>query len=386
VIVKNLIVVCFGTICWWLCGFSLTFCEWNLSVPGITPATIFAGTSVVDVVGGINATDTTTVLSAQDPLVDFETLVPRAEKTAVWFVLNVLAILSIQISSRCAAERSILEVELWLVFIMVSIIFPVVLQWTHCGTKHTRWLSNPNFIGLTHVQTFGSEVHVIAGVCGLVWTLWLAPRNERFQLKVRGNTTVQVVKNLVPHDIVFSTTGIVLYCAGSFALHSATAIISTFSRVDLDHGELSHIDDADISVWPRALQAIFTTVCASAVGGLAAAVISNYHYKVSDLHPISYGIISGVVSVSAFVGEPSGWATFVVPLLGAVVQSVGSAFLRRYLVDDPSDTIATHGFVGMLSSVAAAFVVRGRTMRDDGMYHRGILSPHHHYHHVHASI
>ena len=96
------------------------------------------------------------------------------------------------------------------------------------------------------------------------------------------------------------------------------------------------------------------TVLACAISGITNCFISfrKSQTEVFDLIAGLNGFIVGYVSISSCCHNVESWAALIIGFLGSLLQESFRRTLRRFDIDDPMDSISTHGICGFWSLFA----------------------------------
>ena len=96
------------------------------------------------------------------------------------------------------------------------------------------------------------------------------------------------------------------------------------------------------------------TVLACAISGITNCFISfrKSQTEVFDLIAGLNGFIVGYVSISSCCHNVESWAALLIGFIGSHLQEGFRRLLRRWNIDDPMDSISTHGICGFWSLFA----------------------------------
>ena len=70
------------------------------------------------------------------------------------------------------------------------------------------------------------------------------------------------------------------------------------------------------------------------------------------------GFICGYVSITSCCHNVEAWCAIIIAILGSVLQEGFRRLLRKFDIDDPMDSISTHGVCGFWSVIALGFFDR----------------------------
>jgi ammonium transporter, Amt family len=96
------------------------------------------------------------------------------------------------------------------------------------------------------------------------------------------------------------------------------------------------------------------TVLACAISGIVNCFISfrKSDTEVFDLIAGMNGLIVGYVSITSCCHNVESWAALLIGAFGSMLQELFRRILRKLEVDDPMDSISTHGICGLWSLIA----------------------------------
>mmetsp|Transcript_17468 Transcript_17468/g.26921 ORF Transcript_17468/g.26921 Transcript_17468/m.26921 type:complete len:241 (+) Transcript_17468:1748-2470(+) len=101
-------------------------------------------------------------------------------------------------------------------------------------------------------------------------------------------------------------------------------------------------------------QVAMNTVLACSVSGILNCFISfrRSQTEIFDLIAGMNGLIVGYVSVSACCHNITAWAAILIAAIGSMLQEFFRRTMKRFDIDDPMDSISTHGICGFWSLIA----------------------------------
>ena len=191
-------------------------------------------------------------------------------------------------------------------------IYPLVAHWAW----HTEdWLAQSGFIdfaGSTVVHSVGAWV-ALAGV--------LLPGARHGRFNKDGS-----VNEIYGHDLMLTTMGALFLWLGWFGFSG---------------GGLAGVSDGIAAVF-------LATAIASAAGGVANLLIAKVFRKQVRIENILYGILGGLVAITASADQSSVIEALFVGAMGGLLAYYGHLFLLHVLkLDDPVAAISVHGFAGI---------------------------------------
>lgn len=315
IMMKNLLDASVCLLMWWLIGF-------GLADAGGNP---FFGCSFWELdVGASNGVD-----EAYDGT--------RGLLTARWLLGYMYAAASCTIVSGAIAERTHHIGYIVSTAMMSSVIYPAV---SHSLWASNGWLSqrNPHSIfGGAHDFAGSGVVHITGGVVALCACLTVGPRAGRFDeatgtpLPVRGQSS-----SFIMLGTFFLWVGWLAFNMGSTLSISTPGAAFTAARVA-------------------------TRTMLSASTGCVAVTALNYHRsKVWSLPTTCYGIVAGLVAITASCNSISAWAACLVGGVGALLYYAASYTVLHVLrIDDAVDAFAVHAVPGAWGLIAASLFSGG---------------------------
>lgn len=224
------------------------------------------------------------------------------------------------IVSGCVAERMSFSGYIYTSALIGLFIYPLVAYWTWNSNSWLHLLGFKDFAG-------GTTVHVVGGVIGLVGTMFIGPRRDRF-----GDT--QEVNEIPSYNHTLVTLGVFLI---------------VFAWMGFNGGSLYHFDE-------RVAVVIFNTLLCGAVAGFVTLALVFRTQHVSVFVTLN-SVIGGLVIVTA--GADIFSLTEVV-ILGAVASLAvffGEKALITLRIDDPVGAIPVHLLCGVLGTLYAGVSV-----------------------------
>ncbi|ESO88327.1 hypothetical protein LOTGIDRAFT_126447, partial [Lottia gigantea] len=230
------------------------------------------------------------------------------------------------IVSGAMAERT--KLESYIVFSMLNTFvycFPAHWIWGPKG-----WLQE---MGVIDIAGAG-PVHMVGGLSGLVATMVLKPRHNRYKKKKMpqmGSPTNALL-------------GMFMLWWGWLGFNCG----STFGISGLK--------------WKLAARSAVSTISASTAGGVVG-LLSSYIVKkrTFDVAYLINGVLGSLVGITATCAMVHPWEGLVIGLIGGSVTITGVALLDRFHIDDPVGCVGTHALGGAWSMLAAGLFARRDT-------------------------
>mmetsp|Transcript_43356 Transcript_43356/g.80929 ORF Transcript_43356/g.80929 Transcript_43356/m.80929 type:complete len:515 (-) Transcript_43356:349-1893(-) len=312
VLMKNLMDVCLGSLCWYFLGYGIAYGTRD------DDTNTFMGTKNFAAGGFFDGFD-----AGYDDIPSF----------LDWFFQWAFCSAAATIVSGGVAERMAFPAYILYSLWMTAFIYPVVVYWTWSGKG---WLTigsgkQPELIdGLaTDPEADGYSdfagsgiVHLVGGIGALTGAILLGPRKDRF-------VNPDAFKPSNPHLCVLGT------------------LILWFGWYGFNCGsQLAMASEGD-GVY-ASLVAMNSTLAASA-GGITVFFLrlAQTCGKEYDMTGMCNGILAGLVAICAGVAvvEPS--MAMVTGALGGIFQEIGHLLVLALKIDDPLDAFAVHGMGGI---------------------------------------
>mmetsp|Transcript_1541 Transcript_1541/g.3084 ORF Transcript_1541/g.3084 Transcript_1541/m.3084 type:complete len:553 (+) Transcript_1541:97-1755(+) len=315
ILLKNLVDVCMGTLCWYAWGYMYAygFDEEN-------PKDRFAGTKFYFGHEFLEADDDGNQTPTGHPL--------------NWFFQWAFCATASTIVSGGVAERVQFPAYIVYTFFMTSFIYPVVVAW--CWSSN-GWLTpkgsedakgHLNEVGFNDFAGSGI-VHMTGGVGALVGAIISGPRKGRFDKDTK--------ENFDPHSLPLIVLGTFILWFGWYGFNCG----STLGMSSTETGQMA------------AVVAMNTTLTAS-TAGLVVLIVRFGMTRKYDISAMCNGILGGLVSITAGCGNVESGSAVVIGIIGGLVFVVASTVLKICKVDDPIDAFAVHGACGLWGVLAAA--------------------------------
>src|SRR6266404_5393790 len=208
----------------------------------------------------------------------------------------------------------------------------------------------------------GCVVHVLGGTFGLVAALLIGPRAERRIWRYLGKA--QMLEQFEPRNSIH------LSVIGAFFLW--------FGWLGFNTGNAAN--------WHDFLVALMNTNIGASVGGLVGLIVAvtsigmltmrtssqswtgsgaqELLIETGNLDRVVYGMMGGLVAVTANASLVKPSQAFLEAAFGAVVAIVGSAVIARFgtRLDDPLGATATHALAGIVGILCTAWFCENRSL------------------------
>jgi len=319
IMAKNLIVVTFGFLCWFLIGWPLAY--------GDGKGNKFAGGSNFLTDGFLNDSDAWYMVGYRN-----------------WFFQGAFCATGGTIVSGAMAERTQLKGFCIYVIAMTTIIYPIVVFWGWSGSGFLNYIDedcDARYVALGGCSIVGPKlydfagsgiVHMVGGVAALCGAVIVGPRKGRFDEVVD--------ESFDAHNMVFIVLGTFFLWFGWYGFNPG----STLSMKTASDGHIA------------GLVAVNTTL-APCVAGLVVFGLRRFVCppKTLDVGGFCNGILAGLVSITAACGWVQPWESCLIGFIGGFVYQGASMLLRKLKVDDVVDAFPVHGACGCWGVLAAGF-------------------------------
>ncbi|EER06420.1 Ammonium transporter, putative [Perkinsus marinus ATCC 50983] len=299
ILLKNLLDVSVGTLCWWALGFGIAY--------GVGKAHGFFGNALYEYKDGSST--------------------PSAGEYAFkdWFFQWAFCATAATIVSGGVAER--VRSSSYFVYsaMMSAFIYPAVVQFTWSGDG---WLST-TFDSAYYDFAGSGIVHLTGGVGALTGALILGPRHGRFKVDYDQS-------EFDPHSVPLIVLGTFVLWFGWFGFNAGSTLSMHSSE----------------SAWLGSLAAV-NTALAAAAGGFVTFLIRFLFVKKYDVVGVCNGMLAGLVSITAGCANVVPGSAIAIATIGAVVYQFASWSIQKLKIDDPLDAFAVHGACGIWGVLAA---------------------------------
>ena len=221
------------------------------------------------------------------------------------------------IISGAVAERIKINSFMLIVFLYITIVYPIVGSW--------QWGSGFLYKVFGFYDFAGSTlVHSVGGWGALIIIYLLGARKGKFDIS--GNPVA-----IPGSNIPLSAAGVLILWLGWFGFKG---------------GSVLSADPANTSL------VLVTTCLAAAAGGIGAAIFSNLLYKNLDITMFMNGVLGGLVSITAGADQMGPTEAIIIGAIGGIIVVLGVAFLDKCKLDDPVGAIPVHLFAGIWGTLA----------------------------------
>merc|ERR1719454_1872094 len=317
---KNMLDACFGTILWFLCGYTFMYGSMGEGDDG-TPLQVIGGVDTGAGFFGDGMVDSTADTVVQMAFIGPNPLITCQD----WFFQWAFCVTAATIVSGGVAER--LQMGGYLIFttFMTAFIYPTVGAMTW-GAGFLYDMGYSDFAG-------SGIVHLTGGVGALVGAAVVGPRLGRFDTEegMDSNGTY------APHNVPNAALGTFILWFGWYGFNCGSTLYM----------------EGFASAGSAALVAVNTTL-APAAGGIAAMALRRFvlEPKAWNVTYVCGGILAGLVSITAGCGSIHPRGTIIVGFIGGVVYCGSSELLQKLKIDDPVEAFSVHGACGIWGVLA----------------------------------
>ncbi|MFO7655783.1 MAG: ammonium transporter [Bacteroidales bacterium] len=311
ILMKNLMDFSFGSLVFWLVGFSIMFGD--------------------DIGGFIGKPDLFFNSNGIDGITDKASLIFQ----------TVFAATAATIVSGAMAERTKFSAYIVYSIVITLLVYPISGHWVWGG----GWLSELGF----HDFAGSTVVHSVGAWLGLTGAIMLGPRIGKY---VKGKA------NAIPgHNLTYGALGVFILWFGWFGFNpgSQLAISGNDNAV-----AVSHI--------------FITTNLAAAAGAVAAMLVAWVRYKRPTLSLTLNGALAGLVAITAGCDTVSPGGAVAIGIIAGIVLVFAVEFIDQVLkVDDPVGAVSVHGICGALGTLlVGVFATEGGLLYGGGFKMLGI--------------
>merc|ERR1712232_161149 len=317
ILVKNLIVVTTGFLCWWAVGYAFAF--------GVShdPSRFIGSKGFL-----------------MDGLWEQKVLLKK------FYFQGAFCATSGTIVSGAMAERTQLKGFFIFIVGMTAFIYPTVAYWAWSGEGFLNYQNEDgkaitSWDGPAFVDFAGSGVvHMTGGVAALCGAIVVGPREGRWE-------TNPFPDDFAPHNIPFCILGTLILWTGWYGFNpGSTGSMHTAATAT------------------TAGLAVVNTTLAPCVSGLVVFVIRAVVVgpRRLDAAGLCNGILAGLVAITAACSFIRPWESLVVGFVSGLAYQASSMLVLRFKVDDVVDAFSVHGVNGLWGILAAGLFGR----KEDG--------------------
>ncbi|EEX94178.1 ammonium transporter family protein [Vibrio orientalis CIP 102891 = ATCC 33934] len=246
-------------------------------------------------------------------LFSFETFPPETSQLPVLMFNLMFVATAATIVSGCVAERMSFRGYIYASALIGLFTYPVVSYWTW---NPNSWLSQLGF----HDFAGGATVHVVGGMIGLIGTIVIGPRKDRFMSN-------QQVNEIPSYNHTLVTIGVFLM---------------VFAWMGFNGGSFYRFDE-------RVATVLFNTMMCGVVSGFVSLVLVHRARHI-PVFVILNSVLGGLVIVTAGADLFGTLDVVLLGILASLTVYFGDKLLVVLRIDDPVGAIPVHLFCGTIGT------------------------------------
>ncbi len=237
-------------------------------------------------------------------------------QNAFFFFQAMFAATAVTIISGAVAERIKFDGYIIVAIVVTAVIYPIFGHWA--WGEH-GWLKEIGFVDFAG----STVVHSIGAWIGLAGAVIIGPRLGKFK---HGK-----VNYFAPSNHNFIVFGV---------------FILFFAWFGFNAGSLLQFD-------PLATLILINTTISAVFGGFGGWLISLFNKKRVGAEIFSFGIIAGLVGITAGCDQMNTYQAAFVGFVAALIMYISDKILlEKFQIDDPLSAVAIHGFAGAWGTLA----------------------------------
>jgi len=236
-----------------------------------------------------------------------------------WFIQLGFAIAAISIVSGAVAERMKVWVYALFVVVFCALMYPLAANWVW---NPNGWLAGRGFNDFAG----SAAVHAMGGFSALAAAIVLGPRLGKYGSD--GEITP-----IPGHNLPLAAVGAFILWFGWFGFNPGSTL-------------------AAVGNWELIGTVATNTFLASAAGGIATMVYTQFRYGQVDITMVINGVLAGLVGITAGCNVVGPNSAILIGLVAGVLVDVAVVLIDKMKVDDPVGAIAVHGVNGLWGTLA----------------------------------
>ena len=225
------------------------------------------------------------------------------------------------IVSGAMAERTKFSMYVVFSILISAFIYPIEGHWSWGG----GWLSELGF----HDFAGSTVVHLAGGAMALAGAMVLGPRAGKYGKDGQSRA-------IPGHNLVLCALGVFCLWMGWFGFNPCSTVAATGYDNSVS---MSHV--------------FVTTNMAAATGGIAAMLYTWLVDGKPSLSMVCNGVLAGLVGITAGCDCVSIGAAAIIGFVISIVMCLSVAFVDKVLkIDDPVGAVSVHGVGGILGTIA----------------------------------
>ncbi|WP_244230829.1 HAMP domain-containing protein [Vibrio ouci] len=259
-------------------------------------------------------------LAQGNSLLSFETFPPKTAQLPVLMFNLMFVATAATIVSGCVAERMSFRGYIYASTLIGLLTHPVVSYWTW---NPNSWLSQLGF----HDFAGGATVHVVGGMIGLIGTIVIGPRKDRF-------IDNQQVSEIPSYNHTLVTIGVFLM---------------VFAWMGFNGGSFYQFDE-------RVATVLFNTLMCGVVSGFVTLLLVHRARHI-PVFVILNSVLGGLVIVTAGADLFNTLDVVLLGIIASLTVYFGDKLLIALRIDDPVGAIPVHLFCGIIGTLYAGAIV-----------------------------
>lgn len=228
---------------------------------------------------------------------------------------------AVTIISGAIAERTKYAAYLFIALIVSLLIYPIQAHWIW---HESGWLAQLGFIDFAG----STVVHSVGGWAALAAILIIGPRLGRFDEEEHSHHFEQA-------NLAYSALGVFMIWLGWIGFNGGSVLA------------LNALTG----------QVILNTLIAGAMGGIAGLFVSRLLTGYYQVSAIMYGILAGLVAITASAHLASPYEAMLMGLVGYLAYLFGQYTLNKFKIDDAIEAVPVHLFAGVAGTLAVPFLL-----------------------------
>jgi len=244
-----------------------------------------------------------------------------------WFIQLGFAMAAVSIVSGAIAERMKIWAYALFVIVFCALLYPLAANWVW---NPDGWLAQRGFNDFAG----SAAVHAMGGFGALAAAIVLGPRIGKYNEDKSSNA-------IPGHNIPLAAVGAFILWFGWFGFNPGSTL-------------------AAVGNWELIGQVATNTFLASAAGGIATMVYTQFRYGTIDVTMVINGVLAGLVGITAGCNVVSPYSALLIGLIAGVLVDIAVVLVDKMGVDDPVGAIAVHGVNGAWGTLAVGlFAMEG---------------------------
>ena len=251
-----------------------------------------------------------------------------------WFIQLGFAMAAVSIVSGAIAERMKIWAYALFVIVFCAILYPLAANWVW---NPDGWLAQRGFNDFAG----SAAVHAMGGFGALAAAIVLGPRIGKYNEDKSSNA-------IPGHNIPLAAVGAFILWFGWFGFNPGSTL-------------------AAVGNWELIGQVATNTFLASAAGGIATMIYTQFRYGTIDVTMVINGVLAGLVGITAGCNVVSPYSAVLIGLVAGVLVDIAVVLVDKMGVDDPVGAIAVHGINGAWGTLAVGlFAMEGGLLTGGG--------------------